>query len=124
MAAPDPNSDPVYVIDELLLKPGRLEAFLSAMEARYRPGAEARGQRLVQTLVTPPTETDGVAQSVILTWVLDGVAGFWTMRSQNSTEEVAAWWAECESFIQSRSRRLAAEPGAIAGLEALGRLNG
>jgi hypothetical protein len=124
MAASDPGSDPVYVIDELLLKSGQLEDFLSALEAHYRPGAEARGQRLVQTMVTPPTETEGVAQSVILIWVLDGVAGFWTMRSQNATEEVAAWWVECESFIQSRTRRLAAAPGAIAGFEALGRLNG
>ena len=123
MAASDPGADPVYVIDELVLQPGRLDAFLSAMETRYRPGAEARGQRLVQTLVTPPTATEGVAQSVILIWVLDGVPGFWTMRSQNSTEEVAAWWDECETFVQTRSRRFAAAPDAIAGFEALGRLN-
>lgn len=118
---------PVYFVDELHLKPGCLDAFLAALNERYVPGATARGQNLLHTLVTPPTST-GIAsgvvpQSVILIWQLDGVAGFWGVRSQNATSEVAEWWAECETFIHSRTRRVAAEPSAIAGLDALGRIN-
>ena len=118
---------PVYIIDELRLKPGCLEAFLAAMRDRYLPGATGRGQRLLHTLVTPPTSTGAgsglVPQSVILIWHLGGVAGFWGVRSQNATAEVAEWWVECEAFMESRTRRVAAESDSIAGLDALGRIN-
>ena len=84
---------PVYFVDELHLKPGCLDGFLAAMRDRYLPGATARGQRLLHTLVTPPTATGAasglVPQNVILIWQLGGVAGFWGVRSQNATEEVA-----------------------------------
>jgi len=122
-AAQAEGADPVFVLDELRLKPGMLTPFLEAMESRYRPEAEARGQTLIHTWVTPPISTEGIAISVLLVWQLEGVPGFWRMRSQNSTAEVAAWWSDCEMFIESRTRRFAASPGALPGFEALGRLN-
>lgn len=114
---------PIIVLDELQLKPGMLEAFLEALESRYRPGAEARGQRLLHSWVTPPSETAGVGLSVLLVWELAGVPGFWQMRSQNATPEVQAWWADCEAFIESRTRRFAVGADALAEFESLGRLN-
>lgn len=114
---------PIYVLDELVIRPGRLQAFLEALEARYRPGAEARGQRLLHRWVTPPTATEGVEQTLMLVWQLDGVPGFWRMRSQNAAPEIAGFWAESESFVASRSRRFAAAPAAVEGFDALGRLN-
>ena len=114
---------PIIVLDELHLKPGRLEAFLEAFESRYRPGAEARGQKLLHTWVTPPTQTSGVGPSVLLVWELAGVPGFWQMRSQNATPEVLTWWADCEAFIESRTRRFAVGADVLAEFEALGRLN-
>ena len=122
-AEADPDTDAIFVVDELHLKSGCLDAFLAALHERYVPGAAARGQRLVQTIVTPPTATEGLAQSVLLIWRLEDVAGFWEMRSQNATPEVAAWWADCDAFIESRTRRYAAAPEAIPGFDALGRLN-
>jgi hypothetical protein len=113
--------DPIFVLDEFRLKTGMLEPFLEAMESRYRPDAEARGQTLIHTWVTPPTTTEGVALEVLLVWRLEGVPGFWRMRSQNSTDEVAAWWSDCEAWIESRTRRFAASPGAMSGFESLGR---
>ena len=115
--------EPIFVLDEFQLKPGMLEPFLEAMESRYRPDAEARGQTLVHTWVTPPTTTDGVKHVVLLVWRLEGVPGFWRMRSQNSTDEIAAWWSDCEALIESRTRRIAASPSALPCFEALGRLN-
>jgi len=120
---PVPSEDPIFVLDEVQLKPGKLDAFLDAMESRYRPAAEARGQCLIHTWITPPTLTEGIALSVLLVWRLEGVPGFWQMRSQNSTEEVASWWSDCEEFITSRTRRFAAGPNSVPGFEALGRLN-
>jgi hypothetical protein len=123
MSESDVPDDSIYVLDELELKPGQLDAFLEAMEARYRPAAEARGQKLIHTWVTPPTETLGITQSVLLVWHLAGIPGFWTMRSQNASPEVAAWWADSGEFIASRTRRFAASPTAVPGFEVLGRLN-
>jgi len=122
-ASAGPETDAIFVVDELHLKTGCLDVFLGALHERYVPGAAARGQRLVQTLVTPPTATEGLAQSVMLIWRLEGVAGFWEMRSQNATPDIAAWWADCEAFIESRTRRYAAAPEAIPGFDALGRLS-
>jgi hypothetical protein len=114
---------PIMVLDELQLKPGMLDPFLEALESRYRPGAEARGQKLLHTWVTPPTETAGIGLSVLLVWELAGVPGFWQMRSQNATPEVTAWWSDCEAFIESRTRRFAVGVDALAEFEDLGRLN-
>lgn len=115
--------DPIFLIDELLLRPGHLEDFLTAFRAHYLPGATARGQRLLQTLVTPPTTSPGIAQSVLLVWQLDGLEGFWGMRSQNASLEVAEWWRDCEKHIEARTRRYAASPDAIERFEKIGRLN-
>jgi hypothetical protein len=117
------GTDPIYVLDDIHLKPGMLDAFLASMRAHYLPGAEARGQVLVHTWVTPPTTTKGIPIGVVLVWRLEGVSGFWRMRSQNSTPEVVQWWSDCETFIDSRSRRFAATPGSLPAFEALGRLN-
>lgn len=116
-------ADAIFVLDELVIAPGMLADFLDALEERYRPGAEARGQRLLHRWVTPPTTAAGATHTVLLVWRLDGVAGFWGMRSQNSTPEVAAWWADAERFFVSRTRRFAAEFEALPALDALGRIH-
>jgi len=117
------GSEPIIVLDELHLKPGMLETFLAALESSYRPGAEARGQKLRHTWITPPTETAGVGLSVLLVWELAGVPGFWQMRSQNATPEVSAFWSDCEALIESRTRRFAVGANALEEFEGLGRLN-
>lgn len=120
----DTDVDPVFVIDELRLRPGTLDEFLSAFRARYRPGAEARGQRLVHLLVTPPTTEVGLSHEVVILWSLEGIEGFWGMRSQNATPEVSAWWAACDAqWAESRTRRFAAAPETIPSLDAAGRVH-
>ena len=122
-AGGDAGVEPIYVLDELQVRPGKLEAFLASMRADYLPGAEARGQRLIHTWVTPPTGIEGVPKTVILVWRLDGVPGFWQMRSQNASPEIAQWWSESETFIERRTRRFAAASDSLADLDALGMLN-
>ncbi len=115
--------DPVYVIDELELREGGRNGFLEALERDYRPGAEARGQHLVHTWITPPIDSKGVPVRVMLVWRLDGIQGFWTMRSQNSGENVVAFWRDVERFVASRTRRYAASPKSVARFEAIGRMH-
>ena len=60
---------------------------------------------------------------VVLVWQLDGVAGFWTLRSQSNSSEIAEWWRTCEQFVVSRSRRFAVEADVMPRLEADAREN-
>jgi hypothetical protein len=121
--SPEPSSGAITLLDELDLRPGMLEEFLHAFDAQYRPGAEARGLRLLHTWVTPPVELAGITTRVVLVWQIDGLEGFWAMRSQNSSPEVEAWWRDCERFIVSRTRRYAVEADALASFVAAGRLH-
>ena len=123
-AAEGSEADPIFVIDDLRLRAGQLESFLEAFEARYRPGAEARGQRLLHVLVDPPTRALDVPHSVVLLWQVDGIAGFWGVRSQNATEEVLRFWNDCDArWVESRTRRFAASPASLPVLDAAGRVN-
>ena len=117
-----PN-DPVFILDELELRPGMLEPFRAALEAQYLPGAEKRGMRLVHTLVTPPVELETGSTVVVLVWQVDGVPGFWKLRSQNGGPEIAEWWQRCDEFVVSRSRRFAVDAAAMPRLEADARAN-
>ena len=119
----DVAATPVSILDELEIRPGQLAAFLESVERDYRPGAEARGMRLVHRWVTPPVEQPGLVNRVLLVWEVDGVEGFWRMRSQNAAPEVAAFWQATEAFVAQRTRRYAAEADALAALAAAGQVN-
>lgn len=116
-------AEPIYVLDELELRPGMLAPFREALEAQYLPGAQERGMRLLHVLVTPPVELATGSTSVVLVWQLAGVSGFWALRSQNGGPEIAEWWRDCEQFVLSRSRRFAVEADAMPRLEADARAN-
>lgn len=118
-----PPGDPITIIDELELRPGMLQPFLEAMHADYRPGAEERGLTLLHTWVTPPVELEEGGTHVLLVWQVDGVPGFWRMRSRSASPEVAEWWKRCERFAVSRSRRFAVEAEALPRLAAAARLH-
>jgi hypothetical protein len=112
---------PIFILDELELMPGTLDAFLATFERDYRPAAEARGMKLQHTWVTPPVEIADKSPTVVLVWALDGVGGFWGARAQNAQEEIAAWWAGCRDIVLSRSRRYAAESSDLPALAAAGK---
>jgi hypothetical protein len=118
------GSPPIFVIDDLRLRAGQLDPFLEALETRYRPGAEARGQRLLHVLVNPPTRALDMPYSVVLLWEIDGIAGFWGVRSQNAAEDVVAFWRDCDAqWVESRTRRTAAASTSLASLDAVGQVN-
>jgi len=115
------GSEPIYVLDEIDLRPGMLDSFLETLEADYAPGAAERGMRRLHTWVTPPFELAAGGTQVLIVWELDDVQSFWGTRS--SSADAATWWNECERLIQSRTRRYAAESSALAAFAAAGRQN-
>ena len=106
--------------DLAVIEPARL---LGQIEAQYLPGAKKRGMQLLHTWVTPPVELEKGGSRVVLVWQLDGVTGFWTMRSQNGDPAIARWWQACEQFVVSRTRRFAIEADLMPRLEADARKN-
>jgi hypothetical protein len=116
-------SDPVYVLDELELRPQMLEPFLAALAADYEPSALERGMQRMHTWVTPPFELAEGGTRVLLVWRLEGAGGFWAGRSTSSDPAVLEFWERCERFIVTRSRRYAAEASALPALAAAGRVN-
>lgn len=114
--------DAIHVLDEMELAPGvDVEAFVAAFRSRYQVLAETRGMVLQHLWVTPPEGPPSVNPTVVAIWGLEGVPGFWRMRSQNADPEVAAWWAECDRQCVRRSRRFAVAPDALGGFSAAGR---
>jgi hypothetical protein len=111
------DATPVFVLDELELRPGMLAGFRDALAREYVPGAEARGMQLLHTWVTPPVELAAGGTRVVLVWRLEGPEGFWRMRAQRDEAAVEAWWRSCERFATSRTRRFAADADALEALK-------
>lgn len=107
----------VYVVDELVAKPGDGRALLDAYMADYAPGARARGMTLEQVLVSPPLWADDQPNTLTITWSVAGAAGWWAMRLAAGADPgaVAFWKAAAERLV-SRARRFAAAPDDVEAL--------
>ena len=114
--------DKIHVLDEIELVQGvDLDEFVASFRSRYQPLAEVRGMTLAHLWVTPPEGPSSLNTTVLFVWELDGVAGFWQMRSQNAQPAVLEWWAECDRKSVRRTRRFAIAPDAVEAFGAAGR---
>ena len=101
---------PVYVIDELVVRPGEGRAVLDHYLAHYAPGAKARGMALERVLVSPPVWMDDQSNTLTITWTVAGAEGWWGMRlAATADPEVAAFWEAAADRLVSRRRSFAAE---------------
>jgi hypothetical protein len=117
------SGDTIFLIDEIELRPDVMDDFLEAFRARYLPGARDRGMELVHTWVTPPETPPETGATILFVWALAGIPGFWRMRSQNATPEIADWWRECEGYCVQRTRRFAVAPESLSAFSAAGRVH-
>lgn len=96
----------VFVLDQIQLHAGKLDAFREALDSRYLPAASSRGLQLVDAWLSPPLELHDAGNEIILLWSLPDVAGFWEMRRlQGEDSETERWWRDVSPWIASRSRR-------------------
>ncbi|QKS01415.1 hypothetical protein F9288_18640 [Sphingomonas sp. CL5.1] len=108
----------VYVLDDLIAKPGEGRALLDAYMADYAPGARARGMTLEHVLVSPPLWMDDQPNTISITWSVAGAAGWWAMRHAAGADPgTTAFWEAVSDRLLGRARRFAAAPGDV---EALG----
>ena len=104
-------SEPVYVMDELVARPGEGRRVLGDYLDRYAPGAKARGMTLEHVLVSPPVWMDDQSNTITIVWSVTGAEGWWGMRLAATMDpEVTAFWSSAEARLVSRKRSFAAAP--------------
>lgn len=108
----------LYVVDDVTVKPGAGEAFLDAYMARYVPGAQARGLRLVSRLVSPPVWLQDQSNRLLFVWAAAGAGDVWASKFAGRTDPLlAAWWtSEAAPYIESRSRSVFSDAANIGAL--------
>ena len=95
----------IFIVDELVALPGQGQAVLAAYQARYVPGATARGMMLDRVIVSPPVWLDEASNRLLITWTVDGAGGWWGQAVQSRYDPaVEAFWAETTAMLVSRNR--------------------
>ncbi|MDG3009763.1 hypothetical protein G4X40_06335 [Rhodococcus sp. D2-41] len=99
----------IFVVDRVTTRPGRAREFVDAYLADYAPGALRRGMTLDRILVSPPLWSGDQANTVTITWTVEGVGAWWDMtRSGRGDPAPARWWTAVDELIVERSREMAA----------------
>jgi len=94
----------IYVLEEITIKPGRLDEYLAAFNEEYVPNADARGMKLVGSWVTPPFELKDEGNQLVAMFAIED-GGFWSVRSHSREPEVLAWWEKAREMQVTRTRK-------------------
>ena len=99
----------VYVVDQVVTRPGRAKEFVDRYLAEYAPGARERGMTLRDILVSPPIWFTDQTNTVTARWSLPSAQAWWEMTWKGRPDTgVGDWWAEISALVQERSRSVAA----------------
>ena len=103
----------IYILDEIVVKPGKAEDYRRAYAARYVPGAQRRGLRLAGKWQSPPEQDFAdLPTTLFYLWAVDGVDGWWRQRMSKLPDgsderfEKLAWWQESDAMTLDRKRRM------------------
>jgi hypothetical protein len=112
------SSTPIWVIDEVVTKPGQGQAFLDAYMRDYAPRAAARGMTLAHRMVEPAMWLDDASNRILFVWTLPDAGAAWGAKhAARGDGDVLRWWNEqAPPLIVSRKRATLAD---AAMLEAL-----
>ncbi len=110
----------IYILDEIVVQPGRAGEYRRAHAAGYMPGAERRGTRLAGAWQTQPGPVLAeLATTLFYLWSVDGVLGWWKQRMSKLPDgsderfEKLAWWQESDGMTLSRRRRMLSDQAAV-----------
>ena len=111
----DAPKDPIWIVDEVVTKPGEGEAFLQAYMVSYAPGARRRGLTLAHRMVEPAFWLQGASNRLLLVWTAPDAGAVWASKhAARGDADVRRWWdEEAPRFIVSRRRTVLAEADAL-----------
>lgn len=99
----------VYVIDQVVTRPGCAREFVDRYLAEYAPGARSRGMTLDRILVSPPIWLPEESNTVTVCWALAGPRAWWEMTWKGRPDKtIGQWWSDIAALVESRTRTMAA----------------
>lgn len=101
----------IWIVDDILVRPGQGPAFLEVWQTDYLPAATERGMRLIHKMVEPAMWLDDEPNRLLIVWSVPHPGTVWSSKYvARMTPEVDRFWNETAlNFIQSRSRSIMAE---------------
>jgi hypothetical protein len=103
----------IFILDEIVVRPGQAAAYRSAYRASYVPGAERRGMRLEGAWQSPPgRDYEELPSTLYFLWSVQGVSGWWRMRMSRKEDgsderfEKLKWWQASDRMTIRRKRSL------------------
>jgi hypothetical protein len=107
----------VYIVDQVVAKPGRAKEFLQLYQESYVPAAKARGMMLEFTWAGPPMWLKNQSNVLYFIWSTAGVAGWWSSQMKARLDDtVGDWWKNAQPLVASRRRDFVADVNDVAGL--------
>jgi hypothetical protein len=101
----------IFILDEIVVKPGLLDTYRDAWRARYRPAAEQRGMMLEGAWQSPAgMDYDDRAVTLYYLWSVEDVKAWWAMRLSRTADgrderfDKLAWWQESKTMTLARKR--------------------
>lgn len=108
---------PVYVLDDIKVKPGAQQAMLALMEERYLPLAREREMDLVGVFAFPPFERADAPANLVYLWRFSSLQRWWQIRAiEENDARLPAFWRDAAPLIIERSRKLGRPPQLMTGL--------
>ena len=113
------RSGPIFLIDELVSRPGEGEALLEAYRRLIALPAERRGMWLSRTLVEPCVWSKTSPNRLIFMWSLPNAMAAWRQKSATRMEPtITAAWREIDSMATERKRALVCDAEMVGELDA------
>lgn len=112
---------PIWIVDDVLVKPGQGQAFVDAYMKKYVPGATQRGMTLAFRMVGPAEwlkDGEPNPNRVMFVWTVPSALGVWGFKFAGRNDPaVLSWWRDqVPKMIQSRTRSILADVDDLAGL--------
>lgn len=117
-SAQDPfgRATPVWVFDDLTVKPGCQQRVLDLITQTYRPLAAARQLEFVDLWLLPPFERPDAPADIVVLWRYPSLDQLWRVRGEEEGDgRLVAYWAALDGLVEHRSRRLGRPPAMMNG---------
>lgn len=120
----------VFILDEIVVKPGQAAAYREAYERNYVPAAQQRGMQRVGSWRNPPLQDfDELPTTFYFLWSVTDVQGWWRMRMSRNADgsdqrfEKHRWWQESDQMTVSRKRTVLSALSDLSALSGLASAN-